>query len=108
MSPPRTPNNGDLLGMAEKHGEMYEAVRATKHAVNNMAQKLDAVLPLVEQVKQLALDRDDHEKRLAVLEADKHRREGAFGLVEWISNHWPFTIILAVATFVCAYLTRRQ
>lgn len=93
-----------LIAMAEKQGEMYEAVRATKHAVNNISQKMDAVNVVVEQVKQLALDRDDHEKRLAVLEADKHRREGAVGLVEWISKHWPFTIIVAAMTVVWAYL----
>lgn len=93
-----TPPGLDLLGMAEKQGETFATVREIKHAVNNMSQKVDAMALVVEQVKQLSVDRDNHEKRLAVLEADKHRREGAVGLVEWVSRHWPFTILLGVAT----------
>jgi hypothetical protein len=98
----RATSNVDLLSMAEKQGETFATVREIKHAVNNMAQKVDAMAYVVEQVKQLALDRDDHEKRLAVLEADKHRREGAVGLVEWISKHWPITLLVAAVTFLWA------
>lgn len=103
--PPRSTNSGDLLSMAEKQGEMFEAVRATKHAVANLSQKMDAIGAVVTTVEQLARDRDDHERRLAVLEADKHRREGAVGLVEWISKHWPFTIIIAVVMAAWAFLS---
>lgn len=93
-----------FLGLAEKQGEMFEAVRSTKHAVANISAKMDAISIVIESVKQLSQDRDDHEKRLAVLEADKHRREGAVGLVEWVSAHWPFTIIVAAAVAVWAYM----
>jgi hypothetical protein len=103
--PPRAPQTGDLLSMAEKQGEMFEAVRATKHAVANISQKMDAVSAIVQTVEQLNRDRDDHERRLAVLEADKHRREGAIGLVEWVSRHWPITILIAAATMAWAFLT---
>lgn len=102
--PPRATQTGDLLSMAEKQGEMFEAVRATKHAVADIAQKMEAVTIVAETVRQLARDRDNHERRIAVLEADKHRREGAVGLVEWVSKHWPFTIIIALATIAWAYL----
>lgn len=105
MAPPRNPPPGDLLSMAEKQGEMYEAVRATKHAVNNIAQQMQPLVAMVSIVEQLARDRDDHERRLAVLEADKHRREGAVGLVEWISKHWPFTLIVAMGMAVWAALS---
>lgn len=31
--------------------------------------------------------------RLEALETDKHRREGAISLVEWLGKHWPFTLL---------------
>jgi hypothetical protein len=100
--PQRLPTEVDLLAMAEKQGETFATVREIKHAVNNMAQKVEAMISVAEQVRQLAVDRDDHEKRLAVLEADRHRREGAIGLVEWVSRHWPFTVLMATLAFLWA------
>lgn len=88
--------------MAEKQGETYATVREIKHTVNNMAMQFPQLITMVSIVETLSRDRDDHEKRLAVLEADKHRREGAVGLVEWISKHWPFTVILAATAFLWA------
>lgn len=32
---------------------------------------------------------DDHEKRLAVLEAEENRRKGAIGLGGWMVKNWP-------------------
>jgi hypothetical protein len=76
-------------------GELIAEVRAVKHNQNNANSKLDAVTHLVEQVKELRIAQERHNTRIAVLEADKLRREGAVGLVEWVSRHWPFTVILA-------------
>lgn len=82
-------------------GELIAEVRAVKHNQNNSNAKLDAVGHLVEQVKEIKLEQERHHLRLAVLEADKNRREGAVGLVEWFSRHWPFTFILAgLAAFI--------
>jgi hypothetical protein len=89
-------------------GELIAEVRGAKHATNNLAQKVDAIGPiaatanealkLATEVKQ---EQDKHNFRIAVLEADKHRREGAVGLVEWLARHWPFTVIIAaVVAFV--------
>lgn len=89
-------HNTDLL-----LGELVAEVRAVKHNQNNATSKLDAIGHLVEQVKEIKLEQERHHFRIAVLEADKNRREGAVGLVEWISRHWPFTIMLtALAAWV--------
>jgi hypothetical protein len=82
-------------------GELIAEVRAVKHNQNNASQKLDAVGHLVEQVRDIKLEQERHASRITLLEADKLRRDGAVGLVEWTSRHWPFTIILAtLAAFV--------
>lgn len=82
-------------------GELIAEVRSVKHNQNNASQKLDAVNRLVEQVKELREEQGKHHFRLTVLEADKHRREGAVGLVEWFARHWPVTLVLsALAAFV--------
>ena len=97
----------DFLSMAEKQGETFEAVRTIKHAVANMAQQLTAIGAVVGQIDQLNRDRDDHEKRLAVLEADKHRREGAIGLVAWASRNWPVALLISALATAWAFLTGR-
>lgn len=74
-------------------GELIAEVRAVKHNQQNASQKLDAVTHLVEQVKELREEQARHSFRLQVLEADKNRREGAIGLVEWVGRHWPFTLL---------------
>jgi hypothetical protein len=76
-------------------GELIAEVRAVKHNQNNASQKIDAVGRLVEQVAEIKEEQERHHFRIAVLEADKNRREGAVGLVEWIARHWPFTVIIS-------------
>lgn len=82
-------------------GELIAEVRAVKHNQNNANSKLDAVTHLVEQVKEIREEQARHSFRLQVLEADKNRRDGAIGLVEWLSRHWPFSVIIsALAAWV--------
>lgn len=82
-------------------GELIAEVRAVKHNQQNASQKLDAVTHLVEQVKEIKETQERHHFRIAVLEADKNRRDGAVGLVEWIARHWPFTLFMgALAAWV--------
>lgn len=76
-------------------GELIAEVRAVKHNQNNSMAKLDAVGHLVEVVKEIKEEQEKHHFRIAVLEADKNRREGAVGLVEWLGRHWPFSIFVA-------------
>lgn len=54
------------------------------------------------------LDRVEKEQerldaQLALLIADKHKREGAIGLMEWVSKHWPFTAVAAGLAALVAY-----
>ena len=91
----------------EKLGHIDGSVREMKHAANNLTQKVEAVNKKVDDlagavIKQDAIRRDvanlqescrEHDSRITTLETDKHRREGAIGLVEWLSRHWPFTVV---------------
>lgn len=43
------------------------------------------------------------EGRLDVLMAEKLKREGAIGVVEWVSKHWPFTILSAAILAMVAW-----
>jgi hypothetical protein len=88
-------------------GELIAEVRAVKHNQNNANHKLDAVTHLVEQVKELREEQEKHNFRLAVLEADKNRRDGAIGLVEWLSRHWPFSVIVAALAAWVAWANGR-
>jgi hypothetical protein len=99
----------------EKLGSVEASVREAKHAANNAGQKIDAVAGKVDalalvvatqgQLREhvLRLEEDAKEDRASIemLKADKLRREGAVGLLEWISRHWPFTLLaLALAAIV--------
>jgi hypothetical protein len=88
-------------------GELVAEVRAVKHTANGASQKIDAVAGKVDALaivvaNQGHLQEDVNElkalakeQRITVdnLVADKHRREGAIGLVEWLMRHWPFTVL---------------
>jgi hypothetical protein len=83
-------------------GELIAEIRALKHSENNTGAKVDAIgrqvapIPaLIDQVKEIKDEQEKHHFRIAILEADKNRREGAVGLVEWIARHWPFSLLLA-------------
>jgi hypothetical protein len=80
-------------------GELIAEVRTVKHNQNNSGQKIDLVAGKVDALalvvaNQGHLTEDVEELKGAVkgLVADKYRREGAIGLVEWVSKHWPFLI----------------
>lgn len=82
-------------------GELIAEVRTVKHNQRNDSQKLDSVNHLIEQVKDIKSEQERHDGRITLLEADKLRREGAVSLVEWVSRHWPFTILItALAAFI--------
>jgi serine/threonine protein kinase HipA of HipAB toxin-antitoxin module len=103
MSPARDVGESSNPTTDRLLGELIAEVRTVKHNQRNDSQKLDAVNMLVEQVKEMKIEQERHNTRLTLLEADKLRREGAVGLVEWISRHWPFTIILAILAGLVAW-----
>jgi hypothetical protein len=70
-------------------GELIAEVRAVKHNQNNLSMTLAA------EVRMLKEEQEKHHFRIGALEADKLRREGAVGLVEWLGRHWPFSIFVA-------------
>jgi hypothetical protein len=96
-------------------GETKAVAREAKHAANGASQKIDAVggkvdsLALVvatqghlkENVEELKAEVKEQASEIEILKADKHRREGAIGLVEWISKHWPF---LGLSAFLAAWV----
>lgn len=85
-------------------GETKAVAREAKHAANGASQKIDVVggkvdsLALVvatqghlkEDVDELKAEVKEQAGEIEILRADKHRREGAIGLIEWVSKHWPF------------------
>lgn len=94
----------------EKLGEAIAVGREAKHAANGASQKIDAVsgkvdaLAIVvanqghlqEDVDELKATVKEQRTEIGELVADKHRREGAIGLIEWISKHWPFVGLSAI------------
>lgn len=104
----------------EKLGDVTAVAREAKHAANNTSQKVDSVAGKVDSLAVVVATQGqlrDHVERLEVetksqrqeidhLKADKHRREGAIGLVEWISKHWPFLGLSAVLIAWVGYANR--
>ena len=106
------PDISETHSIFEKLGEITATLREVKHATNQNSMKIDGLAQivatqgaLVEKVGKLEEGHKEHHLRLAVLEADRHRREGAIGLVAWFSRNWPFTLIIAAISGVAAWLT---
>jgi hypothetical protein len=95
-------------------GELIAEIRALKHSENNTSSKVDAIgrqtapiQGLVDAIKEIKEEQGRQHFRIAVLEADKNRREGAVGLVEWVGRHWPFTVLSAVLAALIAWANGR-
>jgi hypothetical protein len=121
MAPPR--GSPDLPNGSTDRllGELIAEVRTVKHNQNNASAKVDIVagkvdaLALVvanqghlqEDVDELKVTVKDQRSEINALVADKHRREGAIGLVEWISKHWPFTLVALALALIVAWANGR-
>jgi hypothetical protein len=77
----------------EKIGGLEATMRDVKHSSNNLAAKVESLGTIVMRTAAIQEAMQDHDARINALEIEKHRREGAIGLVEWISKHWPFTLV---------------
>lgn len=109
MSSQRAQPSETLHQVFEKLGMIDGSVREMKHAANGLAMKVEAVNSKVDTLSAAVIKQDEirrcvanlqetcreHDGRLESLETDRHRREGAIGLVEWISKHWPFALFAA-------------
>lgn len=94
----------------EKLGDINATLREVKHATNQNSMKIDALSQivatqgaLVDKVDGVIAVQKEHHLRLAVLEVEKHRREGAIGLVAWFNRHWPFTAAIALIGALVAW-----
>lgn len=67
--------------------------RVIRIEANRLETEVEEVKAEVATVKrEAATERGELRRRIEVLEADKNRRDGAFGLVEWASRNWPAII----------------
>lgn len=80
----------------EKLGGLEATMREVKHSSNNLAQKVEGLATVVARTAAIQDAMQDHDARINQLEVERHRREGAIGLMEWISKHWPFTLVSSV------------
>jgi len=106
--------DNELGSLHNDVGEIKGQLREVIHVMNNNSMKIDALAvivatqaEIVRRVEVAENRQNEHHRRLAVLEADKHRREGAIGLVAWISDHWPFTIFAGLAAVFVAWANHR-
>jgi len=90
----------DITGVYRELGELTATVRELNHSVNNIAQKVDAVAVLASTVDRLTVDQERMRAKLDALESAEERRKGAVGLVEWMSRHWPFILIITAITAI--------
>lgn len=97
------PDPINLHTLYETMGEVKAEARQAKHAANNASAKIDALAIVVatQGETRLHVERLEHQvvdqaKDIEILKEDKYRREGAIGLVEWCSKHWPFLGLSAV------------
>ncbi len=102
--------NDDLGTLRQQVGEIIGTLREINHATNNNSAKIDGLTvavatqaELVRRTDQLEKGQTAHHLRLAVLEADKHRREGAIGLVAWVSRNWPVAVIISAVAALVAW-----
>jgi hypothetical protein len=103
-------SDATLNSLHQQLGEITGTLRELNHATNNNSSKIDSLTiavatqaELVRRVDKLDEGQRDIHLKLAVLEADKHRREGAIGLVAWLSRHWPFTLLALVLGALVAW-----
>ncbi len=91
----------DVGNIRQQVGEILGTLRELNHTTNNNSAKIDGLTvavatqaELIRRTDLLEKGQAAHHLRLAVLEADKHRREGAIGLVAWFSRNWPVAAII--------------
>lgn len=102
------PDRINLNTLYETMGEVKAIAREAKHAAQNTSAKVDALALVVaaqgeirSHVERMERHSEEQDEKIEMLTADKLRREGAIGLVEWVGKHWPFTIFsLILALFI--------
>lgn len=108
------PHQVNLNMLYEKVGEVGAIAREAKHAANNASAKIDSLAIVVATQGETRAHVDRLEKsvesltaEVEVLQADKLRREGAIGLIEWLTKHWPLAVISAGLAALVAWANGR-
>lgn len=79
-------------------GEMKGQLREVIHTMNNMSSKLDSLTERVVGAAGLPAKVKELEDRIAVLEADRHKRDGAMSFGNWLMKS-PMAAWIAAAAF---------
>lgn len=88
-------------------GEMRGQLREMVHSMNNMSSKLDGLTREVTSLGPLAADIADLKARMAAVEADKNRSEGARGLGVALLRSPALAWVISAAVTAWAVLTGR-
>lgn len=101
----RASNSADdtLLILGEVRGQLREII----HAMNNQAQKNDAVADKLAKLEGVPAQLKNIDTRLTALETDRHRRDGASGLLVMILRSPALGWLVGAGTTVWAFLTGR-
>lgn len=101
----------DSASMSMKLGELTGRVGEVAHTVNNMSQKMDALMReivetkgLASEVAELKLKNTALEHRISILEASENKRSGAMGFGNWLLGSRVIGLLIAAALSVLAYL----
>ena len=95
----------DFSSLYEKLGDMQATLRIVKHDTANASGKIDALALLVANQGHIKEDVIKLQAEVAELRVEKFRREGAIGLVSWISRNWPVAFIIATVAAIGAWFT---
>jgi hypothetical protein len=98
MNPPRRESQPvtlpDLNPLYEKIGDMQATLRVVKHETTNTSAKVDALATLVANQGHVIQDVQQLKDEVRQLQIEKFKRDGAIGLVEWLSRHWPVLVLI--------------
>lgn len=88
-------------------GEIRGQLRELIHNQNNTAQKLDGLTLLVIEMKALPAEVSALKSRVAILETESNRRDGAFGVIGMILKSPAMGWLVGAAVTAWAILTGR-
>ena len=104
------PNGPELNSVHEALGELKGQLREMVHATNNNSMKIDSLTvavatqaELIRRVAGVESEIKALEVRILALEVEKHHRDGAIGLMSWLSRHWPFTLFATLLGLLVAW-----
>ena len=93
----------EISTLAVKVGEISGQLREVIHSVNNMAQKVDGMTERL-LTSPTTADFEKLERRVEVLEAERHRNDGAKGVFSAILQSKAFGMVVTAALSAFAAL----